>query len=67
MSNLPPSVQKEIQSATALANAGQLVSGIIKEIAGNDISTSINGFTATNTIIQTLAHQRVVKQLTAKV
>lgn len=57
---------RKVQSATVLANAAELVSGIIREIAGNDISTSINGDTATNQVIQTLALQRISRKLEDK-
>ncbi|MCK9517266.1 MAG: hypothetical protein M0Q87_14685 [Ottowia sp.] len=58
--------ERKAQSATVLANGAELVSGIIKEIAGNDISTSINGNTATNQVIQTIALQRISKKLEEK-
>lgn len=58
--------QRQIKSALVLSNAAVLVSSVVKEIAGNDISTSINGSKATSTIIETLSLQRIVKKLTAK-
>jgi hypothetical protein len=66
--NVPlSSLEKQKMSATVLANAGVVVSSIIKQIAGNDISNSINGSTISNEIIQTLAYQRIGKQLTKSV
>lgn len=62
----PLTLERTAQSAAVLANAGELVSGIIREVAGNDISNSINGSRATSEMIQTLANQRIIKQLTAK-
>jgi len=46
-----------------LANAGEIISSVIKEIAGNDISNSINGSKITTSIIQSLAYQNITKQL----
>lgn len=66
MSNSNLTLERQTQSAVVLANAGQLVSGIIGEIAGNDISNSINGSRVTSEIIQTLAHQRILKRLAEK-
>lgn len=57
--------QRQIQTALVLANASALVSGVVQEIAGNDISTSINGSKATSSLIETLANHRIVKRLTA--
>lgn len=58
--------QRQIQSALTLSNAAALVSGVVREIAGNDISTSINGSKATSAIIETLSLQRILKKLGAK-
>lgn len=66
MSLTPLDNERQIQSAMVLTNAAELTSGIIKQIAGNDISTSINGSTATNEVIQTIAMQRMVKTLEAR-
>jgi Holliday junction resolvasome RuvABC endonuclease subunit len=57
--------QRQIQTALVLANASTLVSNVVQQIAGNDISTSINGSKATSSLIETLANQRIVKRLTA--
>lgn len=57
-------------NAVILANAGELAVGIIGEIAGNDIATSINGSKATAEIMQNLLYQRmgqrIQKRLAAK-
>ena len=58
--------QRQTQSALTLANAATLVSGVVQEIAGNDISNSINGSKATSGIIESLAHQRMLKCLGCK-
>ncbi len=58
--------QRSIQSALVLANAATLVSGVVSQIAGNDISNSINGTKATDTLMQTVAHQRILTKLGVK-
>ena len=58
--------QRKIQSALTLSNAATLVSSVVQEIAGNDISNSINGSKATSGMIQSLAIQRMMKRLGAK-
>lgn len=52
------------QSRAVLTNAGTLVAGVIKEIAGNEISTSLGGSSITTTIISSLAFQRITASLT---
>ncbi len=59
-------IERQSRTALVLANAGELISGIVKEIAGNDISNSINGSVATTEMIQMIGHQRIVKVLTSK-
>lgn len=59
-------VQKKLQSALVLANAGELVVGVIREIAGNDIATSINGASISNEMIASLAYQRISNRLSAQ-
>jgi hypothetical protein len=54
------------RSAVVLANAGELTAGIISNIAGNDISNSINGSRITSSIIQSLLMQRIHKNLEQK-
>lgn len=58
--------QRTQNSALVLANASTLVSAVVKEIAGNDVSNSINGSKATTAIIETLALQRMAKRLNGK-
>lgn len=57
---------KQNQSTLVLANASALVCGVIREIAGNDISTSINDGKATAEIVTSLACQRILKRLEQK-
>lgn len=56
--------QKTAQSALCLANAGEIISGVIMNISGNDISSSLNGNRITTDMIQTLAYRRIVKKVT---
>lgn len=42
-----------------LAVAGQLLTGIIQDIAGNDISTCVQGTKVTNTTLMNLMFQRI--------
>lgn len=55
--------QKKYQTSLVLANAGEIVTGVIKEIAGNDVSNSLNGSRITTDIIQSLVNQRLSQQL----
>ena len=57
--------QKQEQSALTLSNAGEIISGVVREIAGNDISNTINGSKISNEIIVSLAFQRIQKDLEA--
>lgn len=55
--------QRQYSTALTLANAATIVTGIIREIAGNDISNSLNGSKITNDVITNLAIQRIAKTL----
>ena len=55
--------ERQTRSGVTLANAAEITANIIRDIAGNDISTSINGATATAGIIQTIAIQRIGRNL----
>lgn len=46
--------EKVNETAVLLANAGELASLVIKKIAGNNISTAVNGATLTKDMIQNL-------------
>lgn len=56
-------LDRQVKSATVLANAGELAVGVIKQIAGNDISNSLNGSKINSNIIQMLVYQRINKSL----
>lgn len=56
-----PVSPRELQTALVLANAGSVVTGIVRNIAGNDIATSLNGTRASSAMIQTLTTQRILK------
>lgn len=58
--------EKEHQSALILANVGELTAAVIKKVAGNDISTAVNGSPVTREVIQSLVTRKVVEQLTPK-
>jgi hypothetical protein len=51
------------QSALTLANAAELISCIVKEIAGNDISNSLNGSKATSELICSIVLSRMEQRL----
>ncbi len=56
-------MQQQYQSSLVLANAAEIISGVVREIAGNDISNSLNGSRITSEIVQTLAIQRMYSGL----
>jgi len=60
---LTSSVEKSAHTALVLANAGEVVAGVIKEIAGNDISNSINGSKITSELIHSMAFHCINKCL----
>ena len=47
------------ETALVLANAGELVAAIITKVAGNDISTAVNGSVLTREMIQNLTYQTI--------
>jgi hypothetical protein len=55
-----------INNATVLSNAVELVTRIIKDISGNDISTSINNNTLTSEAIASLVTQRISNNISNK-
>lgn len=57
------SIPQKLNSALVLANAGEVVVGVIREIAGNDIATSVNGTSISNEMIASLAYQRINRRL----
>lgn len=58
--------QLAMTSSLPIANAAELVARVIQNIAGNDISTSVNGNKLTRDAIAQLSAQRIVKQLQSK-
>ncbi len=58
--------QLAMTSSLAIANGAELVARVIQNIAGNDISTSINGNVLTRDVITQLSAQRIVKQIQSK-
>ena len=61
-----PKAFKQATSALTLANAAELAGNIIKEIAGNDIASSLNGSAITKSIIHSLVLQRIGCKLEEK-
>lgn len=66
MATLTLDEERTNQSALVLSSASDLVVGVIQEISGNDIATSINGVNATGKMIQTVALQRITGKLLGK-
>jgi hypothetical protein len=58
--------ENALKTGVVLANAGELATAIVGQIAGNDISTAINGAKATNEIVQSLLYQRIVKRVQSR-
>ena len=54
------------ETALVLANAGTLAAKVVAKIAGNDISTAINGSVLTRNTIQTLTMRALERLLTAR-
>lgn len=51
------SLQQQQQSSVVLANAIEVIARVVSEIAGNDISNSLNGSRITTDVIQSIALQ----------
>lgn len=47
-------------NAVILANCNEVVFSVISQIAGNDISNSVNGSPVTRSIIASLVNQRLL-------
>lgn len=56
--------EKEHETALVLANVGDLVAGLIRAIAGNDISSGMNGSSITREQIANIAVNRLADKLT---
>lgn len=55
--------QQRVANGVVLATAADLGSRIARKVAGNDISTSINGAQATTEVVQLLLLQRITARL----
>lgn len=51
--------EKTHETGLVLANAGELATAIIKKIAGNDISTALNGFALTREMVQNILYRKL--------
>lgn len=51
------------ETALVLANIGELTSAVIKKVAGNDISTALNGSPLTRELIELQVFNAVEKEL----
>jgi len=51
------------KNIVVLANMAELVSGIVLNIAGNDISNSINGAKINKEIISNIVYQKIVNEI----
>ena len=60
-------MNRKFQSSLVLGNVANIATGVIKEIAGNDISNSLNGSRVTTEVLESLVLQRLSRQLTAPV
>ncbi len=55
--------EQRVANGIVLATAADLGSRIIRKVAGNDISTTINGAQATKEVVQLLLLQRITARL----
>lgn len=55
--------EQRVANGIVLAAAADLGSRIIRKVAGNDISTTINGAQATKEVVQLLLLQRITARL----
>ena len=56
--------EKTHESALVLANAGELAAMVIKKVAGNDISTAVNGYVLTREMIQNILYRKIAQSVT---
>lgn len=59
----PAQRPRAVKSLITLANAGELVSHIVKSIAGNDVASTINNSRITHSQIRALAQARFAAAL----
>lgn len=55
--------EKAHESALVLANAGELTALVIKKVAGNDISTAVNGSVLTREMIQNILYRKITQSI----
>jgi hypothetical protein len=58
--------QQRVANGIVLSVAADIGSRIVRRVAGNDISTSINGAPATAEVVQMLLMQRITNRLLAR-
>ena len=58
-----PDAKTAVRNSVMLMNASYIVANVIREIAGNDISTSIGGSIATKDVIENITVNKIAKQL----
>ena len=56
--------EKTHESALVLANAGELAAMVIKKVAGNDISTAVNGSVLKREMIQNILYRKIAQSVT---
>lgn len=59
--------EQRVANGLVLATAADLGSRVVRRIAGNDISTTINGAPATTDVVQLLLMQRITARLLDRV
>lgn len=62
----PDQITKAVNSAVVVANAAELAAHVIKNVAGNDISDSLNGSTVTMATVRDIAISRIRQSLKLK-
>lgn len=61
---MTPNAEQAKQTQTTLANAVELATNVLLNVAGNDISDSINGTPAGAAVISNIVQARIQKSLT---
>lgn len=55
--------EKQHETALVLANAAELGAALVKRVAGNDVSTALNGTALTREMIQNLLVRKLAERL----
>lgn len=63
---IPVQIRRIQQSMVTLGSAAELVSHVVREVAGNEVASSLNGSRITNDTIQTLVLARFRQALDAR-